>query len=80
MRMTTHSDIYRVTPLDLIDWAERYPNETALEIAVRQSTVCPCGKPKDIGAKTCGHGSSSAETLERTIREFEAWQRGEVSQ
>jgi|SRR5882757_50500 len=41
--------------LQLIDWSERYPEESALEIAIRQSTVCPCGKPKQIGEPTCGH-------------------------
>jgi hypothetical protein len=34
----------------LIDWAERFPNETSKEIAFRQSTICHCcGKQKQIG-------------------------------
>ena len=43
----------------LIDWAEEYPNETPLEIAIRQSTICPCGKPKEIGQADCGCGVRS---------------------
>jgi hypothetical protein len=39
----------------LIDWADEYPAESSLQIAVRQSTVCPCGAPKAIGQATCGH-------------------------
>lgn len=41
--------------LELIDWSERYPQESSLQIAVRQSTVCTCGKNKEIGQATCGH-------------------------
>jgi hypothetical protein len=39
--------------LEMIDWSKQYPNESALEIAIRQSTVCPCGNPKQIGAINC---------------------------
>jgi len=43
--------------IEFIDWTERYPAESSLETAIRQSTYCPCGKPKQIGDKTCGHDS-----------------------
>ncbi len=43
--------------LELIDWSEKFPNESSLQIAIRQSTFCPCGKQKEIGNKTCGHDS-----------------------
>lgn len=46
--------------LELIDWAERHPEENAQQIAIRQSTFCPCGKPKQIGESTCGHGRKGA--------------------
>lgn len=42
--------------LELIDWSERYPNETQAQIGQRQSTVCGCGKPKEIGEADCGCG------------------------
>lgn len=35
--------------MEMIDWSERYPDETALQIALRQSTRCICGNPKEIG-------------------------------
>ncbi len=37
----------------LIDWSERFPQESSLQIAVRQSTVCLCGQQKNIGDKSC---------------------------
>ncbi len=40
-------------PLELIDWSERFPNESSLQIAIRQSTFCRCGKPKEIGEPRC---------------------------
>lgn len=40
-------------PLELIDWSKRHPKETSREIAIRQSTFCLCGKPKEIGSMTC---------------------------
>lgn len=40
--------------MQLIDWAERFPNETSLMIAIRQSTVCVCGQAKEIGQRDCG--------------------------
>jgi hypothetical protein len=39
--------------LELIDWAERYPNESAFQIAVRQSMFCTCGQAKEIGTLHC---------------------------
>ncbi len=47
--------------LELIDWSERYPEESALQIALRQSTVCTCGKAKEIGHATCGHNQRKQE-------------------
>jgi hypothetical protein len=41
-------------PIELIDWSEQYPNESSLQIAVRQSTYCLCGKQKEIGEANCG--------------------------
>lgn len=38
---------------ELIDWSERCPNESSLEIAFRQSTVCRCGGAKEIGVMRC---------------------------
>lgn len=38
---------------ELIDWSERHPAETGRQIAIRQSTVCLCGKPKEIGVMSC---------------------------
>ncbi len=43
-----------VETIELVDWSERFPHETALEIAVRQSTFCLCGKSKNIGQSSCG--------------------------
>lgn len=43
-------------PLELIDWSKRYPKESPLQIAIRQSTVCLCGKAKEIGDVNCGCG------------------------
>src|SRR5205809_158525 len=40
--------------LELIDWSEKFPNESSLQIAIRQSTYCLCGKQKEIGQPTCG--------------------------
>jgi hypothetical protein len=40
--------------LELIDWSERFPQESSFQIAVRQSTVCLCGQQKNIGDKSCG--------------------------
>lgn len=42
--------------LELIDWSERYPNETQAQIGQRQSTICGCGKAKEIGEASCGCG------------------------
>ena len=47
-------------PLEMIDWAERYPSESSTEIAIRQSTVCTCGNPKNIGSSKCGICGNSA--------------------
>lgn len=51
--------------LELIDWTEQFPNETPLEIAIRQSTFCPCGKTKEIGERTCGgsHAEATSDAL-----------------
>ena len=49
--------------IQLIDWSERFPEETARQIAVRQSTVCLCGKPKEIGATDCGCDYALASQL-----------------
>jgi hypothetical protein len=40
--------------LEFIDWQERYPNESSLQLIVRQSTFCPCGRAKEIGEPNCG--------------------------
>jgi hypothetical protein len=42
-----------ILKLELIDWSERHPKEDARTIAIRQSTFCPCGKPKAIGTLHC---------------------------
>ena len=42
--------------LEFIDWSERYPEESSLQIAVRESTYCLCGKRKEIGEQNCGCG------------------------
>jgi hypothetical protein len=39
--------------LELIDWSERFPNESSWEIAIRQSTLCLCGRQKQIGNRYC---------------------------
>jgi hypothetical protein len=55
----------RVKELQLIDWAERFPTESSLQIAIRQSTICTCGSPKVIGEPICRHhilGKSQAES------------------
>lgn len=39
--------------IELIDWSERYPDASALEIATIQSTYCLCGQHKEIGAFIC---------------------------
>jgi len=39
--------------MELIDWSKRYPQETSRQIAIRQSTVCLCGKRKEIGKMKC---------------------------
>jgi len=44
-------------PLELIDWSERYPNETQAQIGARQSTYCFCGNKKEIGPIDCGCGT-----------------------
>lgn len=36
-----------------VDWAERFPEETATQIAMRQSTICLCGQSKEIGKTSC---------------------------
>jgi hypothetical protein len=41
-------------PLEMIDWSDRFPNEDSRTIAFRQSTLCLCGKPKEIGVMKCG--------------------------
>jgi hypothetical protein len=43
--------------MELIDWSERYPEETQAQIGQRQSTYCPCGKSKQIGQPDCGCGT-----------------------
>lgn len=50
----TRAEILADKDLEFIDWSERFPRETALQIAVRQSTFCLCGKSKDIGQASCG--------------------------
>ena len=40
--------------LELIDWSERHPEESSVQIAIRQSTFCPCGRAKQIGEPNCG--------------------------
>lgn len=45
---------YLKKTVEFVDWAERFPEESAVQIAVRQSTFCLCGKPKDIGQSSCG--------------------------
>ena len=47
-------DMKKQPKIEMIDWTEHYPNESPLEIAIRQSTYCPCGKPKEIGQANCG--------------------------
>lgn len=37
----------------LVDWSEKHPQESARDIAVRQSTIYPCGKRKEIGVMSC---------------------------
>lgn len=44
--------------LELIDWSERFPNETPFQLAIRESTFCLCGKAKEIGQSNCGCGKS----------------------
>lgn len=44
--------------LEMIDWSERFPQESSRTIAIRQSTYCCCGasdcrKSKQIGVMTC---------------------------
>ena len=46
-------------PLELTNWADEFPSESPLQIAIRQSTVCLCGKPKQIGEADCGCGKSA---------------------
>jgi hypothetical protein len=48
-------------PLELIDWSERYPNESSREIAIRQSTLCLCGRGKEIGRKRCWRCENAAK-------------------
>ena len=40
--------------IELIDWSEQYPHENSLQIAIRQSAFCPCGRMKEIGKANCG--------------------------
>jgi len=54
--------------LELIDWSKRYPVESSLEIAIRQSTFCPCGKAKEIGNRTCGHDKPASRIVEYFYR------------
>jgi hypothetical protein len=51
-------------PVEFIDWAERYPSENALQIAIRQSTYCPCGHMKQIGEANCGSSVHSANAAQ----------------
>jgi hypothetical protein len=39
--------------MELIDWSERYPEATSRQLAVIESTYCPCGNPKQIGQRSC---------------------------
>lgn len=39
--------------ITLTDWSEKHPQESARDIAVRQSTICPCGNHKEIGVMAC---------------------------
>jgi hypothetical protein len=48
----------------LIDWSEQCSDETPLQVTVRQSTVCLCGKRKEIGAPSCGCGTLAPKTTE----------------
>jgi hypothetical protein len=39
--------------LEMIDWSERFPQASSRDIAIRQSTICLCGKCKEIGVMQC---------------------------
>jgi hypothetical protein len=56
-------------PLELIDWSERYPNESSREIAIRQSTLCLCGRGKEIGRKRCWRCDNAAKVSHGALPE-----------
>jgi DNA-directed RNA polymerase beta' subunit len=58
MPSESEAAMQKIEKLELIDWSERYPNESALQIAIRQSTYCLCGKAKEIGHGHCGCGKT----------------------
>jgi hypothetical protein len=52
-----HSDTCEFKPRDkAYEEFWRDPEESSLQIAVRESTYCLCGKRKEIGEQNCGCG------------------------